>query len=96
MLLEDIKNKKQIDAIAKHSLDISLFNSKEDLSKHLLGISKKKYYEKNKEAYKEYYKQNADVIKEKHKEKRRVKKESKIPLHFVPTDSGMSPIQISV
>lgn len=77
MLLEDIKNKKQIDAITKHNLDISMFNTKEDLSKHLLGISKKKYYEKNKEAYKEYYKQNADVIKDKHKEKRKLKKNIK-------------------
>ena len=82
MLLEDIKNKKQIDAITKHSLDISLFNTKEDLSKHLLGISKKKYYEKNKEAYKEYYKQNSDAIKEKQKEKRRLKKEAKLPIQI--------------
>ena len=82
MLIENITNKKQLDAVIRHNLDLSLFNTKEDLSKHLLGISKKKYYEKNKEAYKEYYKQNADVIKEKHKEKRRVKKESKLPIQI--------------
>lgn len=80
MLLEELKNKKQIDAVAKHKLDISQFNTKEDLSKHLLGISKKKYYEKNKEAYKEYYKTNADTIKEKNKEKRKLKKEAKLPI----------------
>lgn len=78
MLLEDIKNKKQLDAITKHNLDISQFNTKEDLSKHLLGISKKKYYQKNKEMYKEYY----NTIKEKQKEKRRLKKESKLPLQI--------------
>lgn len=77
MLLEEITNKKQIDAITKHNLDISKFNTKEDLSKHLLDISKKKYYEKNKEKFKEYYKQNADTIKEKQKEKRRLKKNTK-------------------
>ena len=73
---------KQIDAITKHNLDISMFNTKEDLSKHLLGISKKKYYEKNKEAYKEYYKQNSDSIKEKQKEKRILKKNSKLPIEI--------------
>jgi hypothetical protein len=82
MLLEEITNKKQIDAIAKHNLDISQFNTKEDLSKHLLDISKKKYYEKNKEKFKEYYKQNSEAIKEKQKEKRKVKKESKTALQI--------------
>jgi len=77
MLLEEITNKKQLDAITKHSLDISQFNSKEDLSKHLLDISKKKYYEKNKEKFKEYYKQNADVIKERQKKSRQEKKNIK-------------------
>ena len=75
MLLEDIKSKKQLDAITKHNLDISQFNSKEDLSKHLLDISKKKYYEKNKEKFKEYYKQNADKIKERQKKKRLEKRD---------------------
>ena len=77
MLLEEITNIKQIQAIGKHSLDVSQFNSKEDLSKYLLAISKKKYYEKNKEKFKEYYKQNSDVIKEKQKKKRLEKKNIK-------------------
>jgi len=47
------------------------------LSKHLLDISKKKYYEKNKEKFKEYYKQNADVIKERQKKSRQEKKNIK-------------------
>lgn len=75
MLLEEITNIKQRQAIEKHSLDLSKFNSKEDLSKYLLEISKKKYYEKNKEKFKEYYKNNADTIKAKNKERRLKKKE---------------------
>jgi len=82
MLLEEITNIKQIQAIEKHNLDISQFNTKEDLSKYLLAISKKKYYEKNKEMFKEYYKQNSDSIKEKQKEKRRLKKNSKLPIEI--------------
>ena len=78
MLLEEIKNIKQIQAIEKHNLDISTFNSKEDLSKYLLAISKKKYYEKNKEMFKEYYKQNATDIKQKNKERRQKKKTEKV------------------
>jgi hypothetical protein len=74
MLLEEITNIKQIQAIEKHSLDISTFNSKEDLSKYLLAISKKKYYEKNKEKFKDYYKDNATDIKQKNKERRQKKK----------------------
>jgi hypothetical protein len=82
MLLEEITNKKQRDAVEKHNLDISQFNSKEDLSKHLLDISKKKYYEKNKEKFKEYYKQNSDVIKERQKKKRQEKKVDKLPIEI--------------
>ena len=78
MLLEEITNIKQIQAIEKHSLDISTFNSKGDLSKYLLAISKKKYYEKNKEMFKEYYKQNATDIKQKNKERRQKKKPEKV------------------
>jgi len=78
MLLEEITNKKQREAVEKHNLDVSAFESKEDLSKHLLDISKKKYYEKNKEKFKEYYKQNADKIKERQK-KKRLEKKTAIP-----------------
>lgn len=75
MLLEEITNIKQKQAVETHNLDLSKFNSKEELSKHLLEISKKKYYEKNKEKFREYYKNNADTIKAKNKE-RRLKKKS--------------------
>jgi integrase len=77
MLMEDIKNKKQIDAIIRNDIDISKFNSKEELSKYLSNVSKKKYYQKNKERFKEYYNQNSDAIKEKLKEQRKQKKEEK-------------------
>lgn len=77
MLMEDIKNKKQIDAIIRNDVDISKFNSKEELSKYLSNVSKKKYYQKNKERFKEYYNQNSDAIKEKLKEQRKQKKEEK-------------------
>jgi deoxyxylulose-5-phosphate synthase len=77
MLMEDIKNKKQIDAIIRNDIDISKFNSKEELSKYLSNVSKKKYYQKNKERFKEYYNQNSNAIKEKLKEQRKQKKEEK-------------------
>lgn len=75
MLMEDIKNKKQIDAILRNDIDISKFNSKEELSKYLSNVSKKKYYQKNKERFKEYYNQNSDAIKEKFRQQRKQKKE---------------------
>lgn len=76
MLLEDITNRKQLEAVARHNLDLSLFNNKEELSKHLLAVSKKKYYEGHKEMFQVYYKDNKTVILEKNK-KRREKKKTK-------------------
>jgi hypothetical protein len=76
MLIEEITNIKQRKAVETHSLDLSKFENKVELSKHLLDISKKKYYDKNKERFKEYYKDNAETIKAKNKERRLKKKES--------------------
>jgi len=82
MLMEDIKNIKQIEAIKKHNIDITKFSSKDELSKYLSNISKKKYYLKNKDRFKEYYNKNAINIKEKMKQKREkqknIKKEDKV------------------
>jgi hypothetical protein len=77
MLLEEITNRKQIEAVARHNLDVSVFNSKEELSKHLLAISKKKYYDGHKEMFQVYYKENKTVILEKNKTRRESKKQSK-------------------
>jgi len=82
MLLEDIKNIKQMEAVKKHNLDLSQFNSKEELSKYLINISKRKYYLKNKDRFKEYYIKNADVINARNKERRKklknIKQEIKV------------------
>jgi hypothetical protein len=82
MLLEEITNKKQLDAVVRHNLDLSLFSCKDELSKHLLNISKKKYYEGHKEKFQEYYKENKTVILEKNKKRRadkvKIKKEGEV------------------
>lgn len=87
MLLEDIKNIKQMEAVKKHNLDLSQFNSKEELSKYLINISKRKYYLKNKDKFKEYYNKNADVIKANNKERRKkqknIKQEDKVEVKVV-------------
>ena len=87
MLLEDIKNIKQKEAVEKHNIDLSKFNSKEELSKYLSNISKKKYYLKNKDRFKEYYNKNSINIKEKMKQKREkqknINKEDKVELKVV-------------
>jgi hypothetical protein len=76
MLLDDIKNFKQLQAIEKHGIDISLFETPEELSKHLTYISKKKYYENNKERFKDYYEKNKEKISAKAKERHALKKQS--------------------
>lgn len=79
MLIENITNKKQLDAVIRHNLDLSLFNTKEELSKHLLSASKKKYYEGHKGMFQEYYKDNKTVILEKNKKRRADKRISISP-----------------
>jgi hypothetical protein len=84
MLIEDITNRKQLEAVTRHNLDVSLFNTKEELSKHLLAISKKKYYEGHKEMFQVYYKENKTVILEKNKKRRQKKNQNKISTEAVP------------
>ncbi len=96
MLLSEITSKRQLEAVARHQIDLSLFNSKKELTKYFAKVNRKTYYEKNKEMFQKYYQDNAERLNTLQRERRREIQKILKGLKNNPPLPSVSPIQCQI